>query len=225
MAENEAWVTHTYKVIARANSALAAAVDMETGMRGYLLAGIEEFLEPYTGGNSSFFKITSGLKETVSDNNAQVTLLSEIDTNINEWKTNVTEPTIKLRRAIGSAKTMDDMADLVGEARGKKYFDGFRGIMADFMAEETALMEQRKLENEATVSQTFTLIAGCIILAIVIGVALAWIIGNGIANPIIAMTNAMKVLAGGDKSIEINGQERSDEMAIWRVLFSSLKKA
>ena len=104
MAENEAWVTHTYKVIARANSALAAAVDMETGMRGYLLAGIEEFLEPYTGGNSSFFKITSGLKETVSDNNAQVTLLSEIDTNINEWKTNVTEPTIKLRRAIGSAK-------------------------------------------------------------------------------------------------------------------------
>ena len=73
-------------------------------------------------------------------------------------------------------------------------------------------MEQRKLENEATVSQTFTLIAGCIILAIVIGVALAWIIGNGIANPIIAMTNAMKVLAGGDKSIEINGQERSDEI-------------
>ena len=61
MKDNEAWVTHTYKVIAEANSALAAAVDMETGMRGYLLAGKEEFLDPYKGGQASFSKITDGL--------------------------------------------------------------------------------------------------------------------------------------------------------------------
>ena len=35
MRDTEEWVTHTYKVIAEAKDILAAAVDMETGMRGY----------------------------------------------------------------------------------------------------------------------------------------------------------------------------------------------
>ena len=47
-------------------------------------------------------------------------------------------------------------------------------------------------------------------LAIAIGVGLALVIDNGIANPIIAMKTAMKTLAGGDKTIKIERQERSD---------------
>ena len=46
MKKNEEMVTHTYEVIGEANSVLSAAVDMETGMRGYLLAGKDEFLAP-----------------------------------------------------------------------------------------------------------------------------------------------------------------------------------
>ena len=57
---------------------------------------------------------------------------------------------------------MDDIADLVGKASGKKYSYGFHNIMGEFMVKETGLMEQRKLENEATATQTFTLIALCI---------------------------------------------------------------
>ena len=114
---------------------------METGMRGYLLAGKESFLDQYKGDNESFFKITGGLKETVADNTAQVSLLNEIDQTINDWKTKVTQLAINLRRKVGTAKTMDDIADLVVEARGKKYFDGFCNIMGEFTAEETGLME------------------------------------------------------------------------------------
>ena len=110
------------------------------------------------------------MNETVADNAAQVSLLNEIDQTINDWKTKITQ-TINLRRKIDTAKTIDDIADLVGEARDKKYFDGFCNIMGEFMAEETELMEQRKLENEATVTQTFTLIALQIGLDIAINVS------------------------------------------------------
>ena len=48
MNQDEAWVTHSYKVIETASAILGAAVDMETGMRGYLLAGEEQFLAPYS---------------------------------------------------------------------------------------------------------------------------------------------------------------------------------
>lgn len=212
LKDNEGWVAHTYKVIARANSILSAGVDMETGMRGYLLAGKEEFLAPYNGGKAMFYELSANLKETVSDNAAQVKLLTEIEENISAWQKDVTEPTIALRRAIGTAKTMDDMADLIAEARGKVYFDKFRGLMAAFSKEETGLMNQRQESNKSTVSSTYTIIATCIVVALVIGLFLAILIGNGVANPINRMTDAMKNLADGDKTVEIPGLTRKDEI-------------
>jgi methyl-accepting chemotaxis protein len=47
------WVDHTHKVIAQGEGLLASMVDMETGMRGYLVAGKDEFLEPYIAGNET----------------------------------------------------------------------------------------------------------------------------------------------------------------------------
>ncbi|MCH7936817.1 MAG: CHASE3 domain-containing protein [Proteobacteria bacterium] len=212
MKTNEGWVTHTYEVIERANSILASAVNMETGMRGYLLAGEEGFLAPYTDGSKRFFELTASLSKTVNDNPAQVKLLAETVDNIKAWKSEVTEPTIALRRQIGDAKTMDDMADVVGQAKGKVYFDKFRQIMADFGAEEEGLMKQRQEDNLSTVSNTYFIIAACIILAIAIGVTLAWLIGNAIANPIILMTRTMGELAEGNLEVDIPAQGRVDEI-------------
>jgi len=212
MKDNEGWVTHTYKVIGTANSALSAAVDMETGMRGYLLAGQEGFLDPYKGGQASFGKITDSLLKTVSDNPAQVELMTGIKATIGEWVTKVTEPTIDLRRQIGDSKTMNDMAAFVGEARGKVFFDKFRGLMSEFQAEEEGLMVQRQASNEATVTSTFTMIVACIIGALIIGLGLAWFIGNGIANPIRNMNEAMTEIADGQLETEVPGVGRKDEI-------------
>ncbi len=212
MSKNEEWVGHTYKVIGKANAILASAVDMETGMRGYLLAGQDEFLAPYLGGSDRFTAQVAELSEIVSDNPAQVALLADIAKTIGDWRSNVTEPTIALRREIGDAKTMDDMADLVGEARGKQFFDGFRQVMADFQAEESGLMAARIADKESTVTNTFTMIGLCIAIAIAIGLALAWLIGNGIAGPIARMTGAMRQLADGDLTVEVPATERRDEI-------------
>ncbi|MCP3888308.1 MAG: methyl-accepting chemotaxis protein [Desulfobulbaceae bacterium] len=141
-------VNHTHIVIEQAMDILAAAVNMETGMRGFLLAGHEDFLAPYTNGYTTFKKDIAGLKNTVSDNPAQVTLLGEIEQNISEWVKNVTEPTIKLRRDIGDSKNMDDMADLVGEAKGKVYFDKFRGQIVTFIETEETLLAKREKESQ-----------------------------------------------------------------------------
>jgi methyl-accepting chemotaxis protein len=212
MRENEGWVTHTYKVLAQADAVMAAAVDMETGMRGYLLAGQDAFLAPYTDGSKRFFELAGSLSQTVNDNPAQVKLLQETQGTITAWKEKVTEPAIALRRQIGDAKTMDDMADLIGEARGKKYFDEFRRLMGEFSAEEEELMAQRQAGNQTTVSTTYLFIALCVGFAILIGVVLAWVIGNGIAKPIGAMVEAMLSLAGGDRAVDVPGTQRKDEI-------------
>ncbi len=51
------WNDHTYRVMSLADRAMAAMVDQETGLRGFLVAGDDKFLEPYRGGFDAF---TSG---------------------------------------------------------------------------------------------------------------------------------------------------------------------
>lgn len=149
LVENNKWVDHTYKVLGKASGVTAAAVDMETGMRGYLLAGKEEFLSPYTSGAKAADGRITDLQETVSDNPRQVARLDDIAKTLGQWRSEVVEPMIALRREIGDAETMNDMARLVGEARGKVFFDRMRGQVATFTERETVLLEKRRSELEA----------------------------------------------------------------------------
>jgi methyl-accepting chemotaxis protein len=73
---------------------------METGMRGFLLAGKDEFLDPYRQGKQNFYQQLAVLQATGSDNPAQVKLLAEIKANIQGWNDQVTDP------AIGQAQTL-----------------------------------------------------------------------------------------------------------------------
>ncbi len=212
LADNESWVAHTNRVIEAANAILAAAVDMETGMRGYLLAGREAFLEPYVNGSEAFFQQVSALQGTVDDNPAQVRLLTEIEATIAAWQTDVVDPMIALRRQIGDAKTMDDMADLVGEARGNQYFDEFRRLMGAFRDVEADLMEERKAANDQTAAWVTMAVWACMISAVLIGLLLAWLIGRSIANPIGRITVLMNRFAAGQTEFEVSDTDRKDEV-------------
>ena len=206
------WVTHTNAVIATAKDILASAVNMETGMRGFLVAGTENFLEPYNAGNVAFHEMIGTLQNTVSDNPPQVALLAEVQTTIDEWLSLVVEPMLNLRRQIGDAETMDDMADLVGEARGMTYFDSFRKLMADFAAIEEGLMVSRRAENDQTQSMTVKTIWIAMFAALLMGMTVAWAVGSNIGNAIEGLTKLMGRLADGDNTIEVSGQNRGDEV-------------
>ena len=53
-------------------------------MRGYLLAGKEDFLAPYTAGGKRAFEDIAGLQDTVSDNPKQVARLGEAEKTLKE---------------------------------------------------------------------------------------------------------------------------------------------
>ncbi|NRB20294.1 MAG: methyl-accepting chemotaxis protein, partial [Rhodobacteraceae bacterium] len=212
ISEGMGRVEHTYIVIDTAKDILAAAVDMETGMRGFLLSGDAAFLAPYTAGYDRIERLVAQLAETVSDNPEQVARITGAGDIITEWRATIVEPTLEMRRQIGSSETMDDMADLVGQGRGKSYFDGFRAIMADFQAEEQGLMDSRRASSEQISAMTKTMIPSAILVSIVIGAGLAWFIGSSIANAVRTITASMRGLADGNNAVDIKGQERGDEI-------------
>lgn len=206
------WVEHTYAVINMAKDMLAAAVDMETGMRGFMLSGDNAFLTPYELGYAQIGRLSVELSDAVSDNPAQVQRVADASSIISKWRQTIVEPNLEMRRVIGDSETMDDMADLVAEGRGKTYFDGFRAIMADFQAEEQALMDSRLALSAQTSQQTKTMVPTAIAVSIVIGGLLAWLIGSSMSRAVRSVTTSMRGLADGDHAVKITGQSRGDEV-------------
>ncbi|WP_169562065.1 CHASE3 domain-containing protein [Sneathiella chinensis] len=212
MILNEEKVSESHAMIEGAGAILTAAVDMETGMRGYLLSGQEAFLAPYKTGSDAFKAAVTDLEARVKDDPEQLRLLQEAAQTIAGWQQEVSESNITLRRRIGDAKTMDDMADLVGEARGAGYFNDFRAIMAEFQAVGDQEMTARQDASLSTVNNTYLVIAACVLGALAIGIGLALVIGNSIANPILKMTAAMNALANGKLDAEVPSASSRDEI-------------
>ncbi len=50
------------------------------------------------------------------------------------------------------------------------------------------------------------------LIAVVLGLATALLIGRGLSRPVVAMTDRMTRLAGGDRSVDIPGLDRADEI-------------
>jgi len=198
------WVDHTHSVIQEAMKIQAAAVDMETGMRGYLLAGNEAFLEPYKSGQKTFVELITSLSKTVNDNPAQVKLLGETKTTIDEWQKKVTGPAIALRRKVGDSKTMDDVATLVGEARGKVYFDKFRDQIKTFKEREEALMSARQKDANDTASNTRNILIFGTGATILIGLIIAYFLGRAIVKPINRVIEGMN--EGAEQVAASSGQ-------------------
>ncbi len=188
-------VDHTHKVLEMANQILSAGVDMETGMRGYLLAGKDEFLDPYNGGKASFNSLTDQIKQTVSDNPAQVRLIDQIKTNINDWQTNATEPAIALRRKIGEAKSMNDMAALIAQAKGKKYFDKFRDQVKTFINREAVLMKQRQEDASSTATNTITMVIAGTLTTIAIAMIISFFLASSITGVFKQIFQGLKTLS------------------------------
>jgi methyl-accepting chemotaxis protein len=75
-------------------------------------------------------------------------------------------------------------------------------------ADQEAIQQQALMAVQRGDSLTLTL--GGVGLAL--GVALAWLIGRGIAGPAVRMYAAMRALAGGDRSVTVPGVGRKDEI-------------
>ena len=79
---------------------------------------------------------------------------------------------------------------------------------------DSATSEASSIETETleTIASTRMFLIGAGIVGLLAGIGLAVLLGNAIANPLIAMTEAMGRLANGDHATEIPSRQRHDEI-------------
>jgi methyl-accepting chemotaxis protein len=141
----------------------------------------------------------------------------------------------QLEKVTGASAYKAEVAD--AKALGTKYEEAFKEseTLDEQFAEileaeiikpsEEAIAEAEKIKAEtaqresedgealsATIISSETLIIVLSLVAVVFGIAVAWISGRSISKPVMAMTAAMRTLAGGDTNADIPARNRRDEI-------------
>ena len=204
-------VGETLGTISLADETRAALTDMETGYRGFLLVGREEFLEPYTDGIDIVRSDLSEL-EARADDPTQRERWRAIATMADLWRTDVVEPRIALRRQSppGAAPSAELIA-LINAGEGKQQFDQIRALFAQAVAaEERRLAERTSSAVAANMRLTTSLIVYSA-LAVVIGVAATVLLTRDLTGAADRLATVAGRIADGELGLRV-GLRRRDEL-------------
>lgn len=133
------WVEHTDQVLNRASEVYKLTLDLETGMRGFLLSGEEDYLAPYEQARGKYRPLIEQLIDMVGDNPPQVQRLERLLALQEQWD-------LFAQEVIGSRRDGGNYLAEVGRGRGKNLTDGMRRELDTFINSERELRRQRNAE-------------------------------------------------------------------------------
>ncbi len=167
------WVAHTNAVLDLTAEVLLTMVDAETGQRGFLITGREEYLEPYKSSRNRLDGLVANLGHETRDNGAQQERIARL-TEMITTRLSGLEEAIELRR-----ENEEKAKALVLTGVAKAQMDAIRHLVAEMRVDEQRLLADRRLQSRhayetAIASGIITALAG---LALVAGVV--WLLHRG----------------------------------------------
>lgn len=170
------WVEHTHEVLLKSQYIEKLQIDMETGQRGFIITGKENFLQPFNTGKKLIFDEINILKTQVNDNPIQVARLESIQRNVQLWLGVAGDLEIEMRRKYNRGEIeFQKVVELLSAETGKNIIDAFRHDLALFISVEQKLILERinKVENETDVTKSY-LIFG-VVFVVFVGLTIGFI--------------------------------------------------
>jgi signal transduction histidine kinase len=171
-------------------------VDVETGVRGYVITRDPAFLEPYNNAVRQLPKRSSNFELLASDEPKQLSEAKRITSAILRFESEYAEPVLRF--------SSERAAVLALTQEGKPRSDEIRRRFGNFIVAEQALSKSRERSADAKTNHAIELgvvgIGGSMILILLFGLYLA----RGIARPVSEAAEAASLVAAGDLSIRLS---------------------
>ncbi|MFN4297582.1 MAG: methyl-accepting chemotaxis protein [Brevundimonas sp.] len=182
----------------------------ENSYRGYLLSGDPYYIERLDAHRDNFLAKLNEVETRSAAYPEVLELLTQAEAARSAWEVNVVQVGQALRADPATAAQAIAMVGRDGVA--DTYIDPVEEALDALIAIETTQLAaaQARQAQAASMAQT-VLIAGVVLAALIAG-ALGLLMTRSIANPVVSMTSVMRKLAGGDKTVEILGAGRKDEI-------------
>ncbi|MDG9758066.1 methyl-accepting chemotaxis protein [Pseudomonas sediminis] len=215
---------HTHDVINEASDLLASLLNMETGARGFVITGGEQFLGPLEAGEKDFQVHMAELRQLTRDNPAQQRRFAELQALHGQWLGEDINGNIQLRRQVSAGtRDFDALVERVSAGTAKVKMDAMRRILSEIQAEERALLEQRTASMNAAKSLSLWLLWLGGLMATVLAISVAFALSRSIAGRLQQVVEVARDIAQGrlDSRIERAGR---DEIGVLLDAFATMQE-
>ncbi|MGD0231527.1 MAG: CHASE3 domain-containing protein [Syntrophorhabdales bacterium] len=212
--ENTWWETHTYQVLYELDNTLSALKDAETGQRGFIITGRDEYLEPYSAGVRAERRGFDALAALTRDNPTQQQHLEQVRPLIDAKLAELQE-TIRLRKERGLQAALP----IILSNRGKKTMDDIRSVFDQMERHERHLMEVRTQAADASAQGVkWTILFGTPLSFLILGLV-GFVLTRHIGPPLASLTRAALRISQGDLSTPLAPMNRTDEAGVLQQSF------
>ncbi|WP_394617714.1 ATP-binding protein [Lentzea sp. JNUCC 0626] len=174
----------------RAQALSRSMLDQETGVRGYILTGQEDFLKPYLDGQAAEAEAVKGVRDLLGDVNGRVTRIEELS---GQWRSGYAEPTVTAIQLSGPS------VGVVGDIeRGKVLFDQIRSETAALQSDIAALSRQARADLETSANVVLWLVIGMGVLLVAVIGGLTLVLYRLLIEPLASLAAHSRQVASGD---------------------------
>jgi signal transduction histidine kinase/CHASE3 domain sensor protein/DNA-binding response OmpR family regulator len=161
-------ITNALEVRQHLREVMSSVQDAETGQRGFLLTGEEQYLAPFTNSRAVLPAEIKVTRDLLNDRRDQLQRLSALESLIAEKLNELTE-TIELRRR----GDVSEAISMVRTDRGKAAMDRIRALIAEMSNEERRLIDelQTAWNSAVRMSTLYTWAGSALLLLLIIGAA------------------------------------------------------
>ena len=206
--ENTIWLTRSEVVIRQSNQLQRLIIDMESGLRGFLLTDKESFLEPYLMAQTEIPDHFLALRSLVNEDSEQGELLKEIALLESDWRQHFAEPLIRAKRqgragpeGQESFKTL--FTEQVSPGVGKKKIDRVREIFKTFNGREYTVREARRNRLNESLQETRNLSLAISAISGLLSMLGALYLTRHISTRINRMVRLAETIAQGNYKIQL----------------------
>ena len=200
---------HTHDVLSKLSIMMSAMVDQETGMRGYVIAGDQKFLDPQIAGAKTFQDNLAAAQQLTVDNAAQQARLKDLAKLAETWTASVVKPELEFMK---DPSTWDKARQIEISGAGKASMDGIRAKVKEIGDAESSLLTVREAAADAAAVQAkFAAISGGVAMLLLSALGL-FFLNSALVKPLQALNSCMMILVGGRNDADVPGRGRKDEI-------------
>lgn len=161
--EARQWSQHSYRVLGTLKDLAIALRDAETGQRGYVLTGRDEYLAPYDAARDRISVLQGEMLKLTADNTVQQQRLRDLAPVI-QHKLEELAQTVQARRDSG----LETALRIVNSDAGRSYMRDAEVALAAMLADEETLLAERVSQNDARAAWVRWMVVGGSGLAVLV---------------------------------------------------------
>lgn len=149
MSEALKWEKHTQDVLLKLNETMALSTDAETGGRGFIITGNEDFLKPFQNYPAQMSENIAALRNMVSDNPSQTAELANLEKALNE-KSDFGKKLVGLRHD----GKFDEARKLIDSGDGIRIMETIQNSGGKMRDQELRLLKSREDDLNRSIANT-----------------------------------------------------------------------